>query len=180
MATGGWLNKMTSHCKVFCPLRFDFGNKVTSVIWFVVCGVQGIRYNSNFRFIYTCNFASEINPWEVEGSGPNEVHRKRWRHSWSLQSETRRSCSDDVTSFRPGVTPGPPPWRHFLSGTPAKVLYKLLTLMIWLIQPMNEEILTYTPGTSFRPQPKPHDTNPVNSKYPESSQTNGPPPSPWG
>lgn len=70
MATGGWLNKMTSHCKVFCPLRFDFGNKVTSVIWFVVCGVQGIRYNSNFRFIYTCNFASEINPWRSRVRDP--------------------------------------------------------------------------------------------------------------
>ena len=41
--------------------------------------------------------------------------------------------------------------------------YKLLTLMIWFIQPIKEEIFTYTPGTSFRPQPNPQDTNPVNS-----------------
>ena len=33
--------------------------------------------------------------------------------------------------------------------------HRLLTLMIWLIQPINDDTLTYTPGTSCRPQPKP-------------------------
>ena len=32
--------------------------------------------------------------------------------------------------------------------------------MIWFIQPMKEETLTYTPGTSFRPHPNPQETRP--------------------
>ena len=39
----------------------------------------------------------------------------------------------------------------------------LLTLMIWLIQPMKDATLTYTPGTSCLPQPKPQDTKPLTS-----------------
>ena len=56
--------------------------------------------------------------------------------------------------------------------------YKLFTLIIWLIQPINDETLTYTPGTSILPHPKPQDTNPANSKNPSSWHTSGPPPSP--
>lgn len=41
--------------------------------------------------------------------------------------------------------------------------YKLFTLIIWLIQPMNDDTLTYTPGTFSLPQPNPHETNPANS-----------------
>ncbi len=71
-----------------------------------------------------------------------------------LQFQVSSSNAQSVFSNSPGVG-------FVLSNQ--RDGYKLLTLIIWLIQPMKEEILTYTPGTSLRPQPKPQLTKPVNS-----------------
>lgn len=51
--------------------------------------------------------------------------------------------------------------------------------MTFSIQDTNRCIFVYTPGKCSRPQPIPHETNPINVFRPSNIVVNGPPESPY-